>query len=108
MIDGNPVAAADNAIGTGRDFAFEQVSPSTVDTIELSKTPLADQPANSLAGSINVKSKSALNQKGRRINYSLNLTMNEYAMQLEKPSVGTTRSVRRRCPADRSSSRIRC
>src|SRR5688572_19123940 len=84
MIDGNPVAAADVGIGTGRDFQFEQVSLSTIDTIELSKTPLADQPANSLAGSINVKSKSALNQKGRRINYSLNLTLNEYAMQLRK------------------------
>jgi len=84
MIDGNPVAAADVGIGTGRDFQFEQVSLSTVDTIELSKTPLADQPANSLAGSINVKSKSALNQKGRRINYNANLTLNEYAFQLGK------------------------
>lgn len=84
MIDGNPVAAADVGIGTGRDFQFEQVSLSTVDTIELSKTPMADQPANSLAGSINVKSKSALNQKGRRINYNANLTLNEYAFQLGK------------------------
>ncbi len=84
MIDGNPVAAADVGIGTGRDFQFEQVSLSTIDTIELSKTPLADQPANSLAGSINVKSKSALNQKGRRINYNANLTLNEYAFQLGK------------------------
>ena len=84
MIDGNPVAAADFGIGTGRDFQFEQVSLSTVDTIELSKTPLADQPANSLAGSINVKSKSALNQKGRRINYNANITLNEYAFHLRK------------------------
>src|SRR5688572_4112993 len=84
MIDGNPVAAADVGIGTGRDFQFEQVSLSTIDTIELSKTPLADQPANSLAGSFNVKSKSALNQKGRRINYNANLTLNEYAFQLGK------------------------
>ncbi|MES2696379.1 MAG: carboxypeptidase regulatory-like domain-containing protein, partial [Verrucomicrobiota bacterium] len=84
MIDGNPVAAADVGIGTGRDFQFEQVSLSTIDTIELSKTPLSDQPANSLAGSINVKSKSALNQRGRRINYNANLTLNEYAFQLGK------------------------
>jgi iron complex outermembrane recepter protein len=87
LIDGNPVAAADVGIGTGRDFQFEQVSLSTVDTIELSKTPLADQPANSLAGSINVKSKSALNQKGRRINYNANMTFNEYAFHLGK-SIG--------------------
>ncbi len=95
MIDGNPVAAADVGIGTGRDFQFEQVSLSTVDTIELSKTPLADQPANSLAGSINVKSKSALNQKGRRINYNANLTFNEYAFQLGK-TIGWDNQERRK------------
>ncbi len=95
MIDGNPVAAADVGIGTGRDFQFEQVSLSTVDTIELSKTPLADQPANSLAGSINVKSKSALNQKGRRINYNANLTLNEYAFQLGK-TIGWDNQERRK------------
>ncbi len=95
MIDGNPVASADVGIGTGRDFQFEQVSLSTVDTIELSKTPLADQPANSLAGSINVKSKSALNQKGRRINYNANLTFNEYAFQLGK-TIGWDNQERRK------------
>lgn len=83
-IDGNPVASADFGIATGRSFQFEQVSLSTVDTIELNKTPLADQPADSLAGSINVKSKSALNQKGRRIRYNANLTLNEYALTLGK------------------------
>lgn len=83
-IDGNPVASADFGIATGRSFQFEQVSLSTVDTIELNKTPLADQPADSLAGTINVKSKSALNQRGRRIRYSANLTLNEYAMTLGK------------------------
>lgn len=83
-IDGNPVASADFGIATGRSFQFEQVSLSTVDTIELNKTPLADQPASSLAGSINVKSKSALNQKGRRIRYNANLTLNEYALTLGK------------------------
>jgi iron complex outermembrane receptor protein len=83
-IDGNPVASADFGIATGRSFQFEQVSLSTVDTIELNKTPLADQPADSLAGTINVKSKSALNQKGRRIRYSANLTLNEFALTVGK------------------------
>lgn len=83
-IDGNPVASADFGIATGRSFQFEQVSLSTVDTIELNKSPLADQPADSLAGTINVKSKSALNQKGRRIRYSASMTFNEFAFQLGK------------------------
>lgn len=83
-IDGNPVASADFGIATGRGFQFEQVSLSTVDTIELNKSPMADQPADSLAGTINVKSKSALNQKGRRIRYSASMTFNEFAFQLGK------------------------
>jgi iron complex outermembrane receptor protein len=83
-IDGNPVASADFGIATGRSFQFEQVSLSTIDTIELNKTPLADQAASSLAGTINVKSKSALNQKGRQIKYSASFTANEYATNLSK------------------------
>jgi len=83
-IDGNQTASADNAIGTGREFQFEQVSLSTISTVEVNKSPLADQPANSLAGSVNVKSKSAFDQKGRRITYSANLTANSYAMTLRK------------------------
>jgi iron complex outermembrane receptor protein len=83
-IDGNPVASADFGIATGRSFQFEQVSLSTVDTIELNKTPLADQAASSLAGTINVRSKSALNQKGRQIKYSASLTANEYATSFSK------------------------
>lgn len=83
-IDGNPVASADFGIATGRSFQFEQVSLSTVDTIELNKTPLADQPADSLAGTVNVKSKSALDQKGRRVRYSASLTFNEFNKTLGK------------------------
>jgi TonB-dependent receptor len=83
-IDGNPVASADQAIGIGREFQFEQVSLSTIDSVEVNKTPLADQPAASLAGTVNVKSKSALNQKGRRIRYSASLTANQYGMTLGK------------------------
>ncbi len=82
MIDGMPVASADFAIGTGREFQFEQVSLSTIGTVEVNKSPLADQPASSLAGSVNVKSKSAFDQKGRRITYSANLTTNSYASQV--------------------------
>lgn len=83
-IDGNPVASADFGIATGRSFQFEQVSLATIDTIDLNKTPLADQSADSLAGTINVKSKSAFNQMGRRIHYSANATVNEFAKKLGK------------------------
>jgi len=84
MIDGNPVAAADINIATGRNFQFEQVSLSGADTIEVNKSPMADMPANSLSGTVNVKSKSAFEQKGRRINYSASLTMNDQAATFSK------------------------
>ena len=94
-VDGNPVASADFGIATGRSFQFEQVSLSTIDTIEMNKTPMADLPANSLAGTINVKSKSALNQVGRRMRYNANLTLNEFAMTLGK-TVGWDNKERRK------------
>ncbi len=94
-IDGNPVASADFNINTGRGFQFEQVSLSTIDTIEVSKTPLADQPANSLAGTINIRSKSALNQVGRRIRYNANMTINEYARTLGR-TIGWDNQMRRK------------
>ncbi len=87
-IDGNPTASADQAIATGREFQFEQVSLSTISTVEVNKSPLADQPANSLAGSVNVRSKSAFDQKGRRITYSASLTANSYAMEFLKKTQG--------------------
>lgn len=83
-IDGNPVASADFQMGIGREFQFEQVSLSSIDTVEVNKTPLADQPASSLAGTVNVRSKSAFNQKGRLMRYSASFTGNEYAMNLGK------------------------
>ncbi len=84
MIDGNPVASADLNMSTGRSFQFEQVSLSGADAIEVNKSPMADMPANSLSGTVNVKSRSAFDQKGRRINYSASLTMNDQAATLSK------------------------
>jgi iron complex outermembrane receptor protein len=97
-IDGNPVASADLNISTGRSFQFEQVSLSTIETIEVNKTPLADQPANSLAGTINVRSKSAFTQKGRRIRYNANMTFNEFAMTLGKTTGWDNRERRKALP----------
>ena len=84
MIDGARVAmAGSSTIGTGRTFEFEQLSISSVETVELSKTPTPDQPS-SAAGVVNLRSKSALDSKGRRVNYSLSLTGNSNAMDLKK------------------------
>jgi TonB-dependent receptor len=74
--------AASSNLGTGRAFEFEQVSINSVDSIEVNKTISADMDADAVAGSINLKSKSALNRKGRYIGWQVNAVANSYEMSL--------------------------
>lgn len=84
MIDGARVAmAGSSTIGTGRTFEFEQLSISSVETVELSKTPTPDQPSTA-AGTVNLRSKSAFDRKGRRFDYALSLMGNSRDLTLEK------------------------
>jgi iron complex outermembrane recepter protein len=76
-MDGVSLASADanqGAAGNARAFSFEQVSLSSVDSIEVSKTISADVDANAPAGTINLKTKKAFSRAGRRITAQLNLT----------------------------------
>jgi len=76
-MDGVSLASADanaGAAGNARAFSFEQVSLSSMDSIEVSKTISADVDANAPAGTINLKSKRAFNMSGRRITMQANLT----------------------------------
>ncbi|MBB5987038.1 TonB-dependent receptor [Sphingobium lignivorans] len=72
-VNGVRMAAADANDGstTSRSFSFEQVSLSSVDSIEISKTISADVDANAPAGTINLRTKRAFDRKGRRINVQL-------------------------------------
>lgn len=68
-VNGVSMAAADANAGssTSRSFSFEQVSLSSIDAIEISKTVSADVDANAPAGTINLRTKRAFDRKGRRI-----------------------------------------
>ncbi|HJV42279.1 TonB-dependent receptor [Caulobacter sp.] len=68
-VNGVSLAAADGNAGssTSRSFSFEQVSLSSIDAIEISKTVSADVDANAPAGTINLRTKRAFDRKGRRI-----------------------------------------
>lgn len=68
-VNGVSMAAADANDGssTSRSFSFEQVSLSSIDSIEISKTVSADVDANAPAGTINLRTKRAFDRKGRRI-----------------------------------------
>ncbi len=73
-VDGFSMASADANAGGGRAFSFEQVSLSTMDSVEVSKTISADVDANAPAGTINLKTKRAFDRDGRRIAWQANVT----------------------------------
>lgn len=65
-MDGNRMADAASA-GSTREFQFTQVNADTVGRIEVVKSPTPDMDADSIGGAVNFVSKSAFDQKGRRI-----------------------------------------
>lgn len=76
-LDGVSLASADanqGASGNARAFSFEQVSLSSMESIEVSKTISADVDANAPAGTINIKSKRAFDRAGRRVTVQANAT----------------------------------
>jgi TonB-dependent receptor len=85
-VDGMRMASAASA-GFGADsrqFEFEQASINSVEAIEVNKTLTARMDADSPAGSINLRSKSAFDRKGREIVAQLTLSANEYQMTLHR------------------------
>lgn len=85
MMDGAPVASAGSSnIATGRAFEFEQLSISSIETVEMSKTPTPDVAGSALAGVINLRSKGAFDRKGRQVRYSASTQINSHQTKLEK------------------------
>jgi iron complex outermembrane receptor protein len=85
MMDGAPVASAgSSAITTGRAFEFEQLSISSIDTVELSKTPTPDVSGSALAGVINLRSKGAFDRKGRQIRWSASTQLNSHQLTFKR------------------------
>ena len=68
-MDGNKMANGASG-GTSREFQFELIGSDTVDRVEVTKSPTPDMDADSIAGAVNLVSKSALDRPGRRINFT--------------------------------------
>ena len=67
-VDG--MRAANAASGnTNRVFEIDQISMQNVESVEITKSNRPDQEADTGGGSVNMVSKSAFKQKGRRISY---------------------------------------
>jgi hypothetical protein len=84
-MDGARMASADalgsyngfiNAPDAGRSMGFEQLSISSIESIEISRTISADMDADSPAGNINLKTKRGFDRKTRRIDWQFSVTGN--------------------------------
>ena len=63
--------ANNNSTGTNRAFDFFQASLSLIESIEVTKAPTPDRPANSIGGAINMVTRSAFNRnQPRQLRYS--------------------------------------
>ncbi len=85
MMDGAPVASAGSSnIATGRAFEFEQLSISSIETVEMSKTPTPDVSGSALAGVVNLRSKGAFDRKGRQIRWAASSQLNSHHLSLKE------------------------
>lgn len=85
-IDGmNMASAASGTLDANtRQFEFEQASINGTEAIEINKTTTASMDADSPAGRINMRSRSAFDRKRREITATVSLTGNEYSWSLKK------------------------
>lgn len=97
-VDGVSLSSTDpNTGGDSRAFTVEQVSLSSMDSIEISKTISADVDANAPAGTINLRTKRAFERDGRRIVVQANLAAHSEALHFNRnarPGDFTSRKIR--------------
>lgn len=85
-VDGNHLANG-TASGFGadsREFQFEPISISNIESVEVNRTLSADMPADAPAGTINLRTKSALDRKRRHFSYTVGLIGNQYEHSLKR------------------------
>jgi iron complex outermembrane receptor protein len=77
LMDGAPVATGSSSdVTQNRAFDFEQISISSIETVELSKTPRPSDAGSALAGVVNLRSKGAFDRKGRRLSFQAGASIN--------------------------------
>jgi len=85
-VDGMTMASAPSASfgADSRQFEFEQASIVGTDSIEINKTTTASMEADSPAGRINMRSRSAFDRKLREITATVSLTGNQYSWDYKR------------------------
>ena len=91
-LDGSPIASSGIAAASGtsgnRAFEFEQMSISSIETVELSRTPQPENAGSALAGVVNLRSKGAFDRAGRLIGLRAGLAFNSMSGQPWKQHPG--------------------
>lgn len=95
-IDGNEIASIRG--GESRSFNLATQSLANIDSIELKIAPLPSDSANAMSGVVNLVSKSALQQKGRRISLAGNLSLNTSELDFDKTPGGARTPERKIMP----------
>lgn len=70
-VDGTRVGNGTTRGALGRAFSIDTFPADFVDRIEVTKAPTPDMDADSIGGSVNLKTKSAFSQRGRLITYQV-------------------------------------
>lgn len=71
-MDGNEIASAASS-GTNRQLEIDQLSMAAIQSVEVYKAPIPSMSANAIGGAVNLVTKSAFDQKGRRVGLQLGL-----------------------------------
>ncbi len=82
-MDGNKQASASSS-SVARDFEIDQISIGSIETVEVYKAAIPSMPANAVGGQVNFVTKSAFEQKGRRLRLTLNATASSEQLDLRK------------------------
>ncbi|MBL9201443.1 MAG: TonB-dependent receptor, partial [Opitutaceae bacterium] len=93
MADGAQMASTSTTFGDSRQFSFNSTSINNVARVEVTKVPTPANPADSLAGSVNLISKSAFERKNAQLRYSLNLTGNNENFVLHRQAHTTDEKI---------------
>ena len=81
-MDGNDIASASSS-GANRNVQIDQLSISSIDSVEVFKANIPSMSANAIGGAVNFITKSAFDQKGRRafLQVGLNMDSNDFNFQ---------------------------
>ncbi len=82
-MDGNEVASSSDSNDIRRTMV-DQLSLALIGNVEVFKAPIPSMSANAIGGSVNLNTRSAFDQKGRRASLALGVTMDSHDFHLRK------------------------